>query len=174
MKKLVAIVSLCSVFAGSTHASTGTINFTGLLTASTCDVSVDGQGADATVVLPTISANELSSSGKTAGDTGFVISLDNCTGSATKVFSYFEAGANVDVTTGRLVNTGTAGAVSIQLLDNDGSPIEVGNQSQQTNSNRVDIQAGSASLPYIARYYAEGTAAPGTVVSKVVYTIQYE
>lgn len=35
-------------------AGTGTITFNGELTANTCNADVDGQGPDATIVLPTI------------------------------------------------------------------------------------------------------------------------
>lgn len=56
IKKLAIIASLAAVFgtAGLAQASfTATITFNGELTVNTCDVVVDGQGADATVVLLT-------------------------------------------------------------------------------------------------------------------------
>ncbi|MDQ9125464.1 hypothetical protein RDT67_03340 [Serratia fonticola] len=53
------------------------------------------------------------------------------------------------------------------------SVIQAGNQNQVTNTAYVDISSGSANLPYAVRYYAEG-ATPDTVVSNVVYSIQYQ
>ena len=58
--------------------STGTITFNGEVTDTTCEVSVNGQGADATVVLPTVPATELKTSGMTTGRTNFDLQLTNC------------------------------------------------------------------------------------------------
>ncbi|MBC3253860.1 type 1 fimbrial protein, partial [Serratia fonticola] len=123
-------------------ASTGTINFNGELTATTCDVVVDGQAADATVVLPTIGTNLLDAATKTAGETGFVMALNNCSGTLQTASAFFEAGASVDQVTGRLKNlTGGATNVSLQLLDASStsrSVIQAGNQNQVTNTAYVD------------------------------------
>ncbi|AHG19340.1 fimbrial protein [Chania multitudinisentens RB-25] len=180
MKKIllsaIATVALSSGVAQA--ASTGTITFNGELTATTCDVIVDGQAADATVVLPTVGTNQLQAATRTAGATGFVMALNNCSGTLESASAFFEAGASVDQVTGRLQNvSGSATNVSLQLLDAS-SPtqavIEAGNQSQVANTTYKSILSGSASLPYIVRYYAEAPTTPGTVISNVVYSIQYE
>ncbi|WP_196067769.1 fimbrial protein, partial [Serratia sp. Res13-Sevr-LER1-36-b] len=116
--------------------------------------------------------------GTTRGDTGFVMALNNCSGTLQTASAFFEAGASVDQVTGRLKNmTGGATGVSLQLLDGSSpSPavIQAGNQNQVTNTTYKDISSGSASLPYIVRYYAEAPTTAGTVVSNVVYSIQYQ
>lgn len=181
MKKLALIASLAAVIGTqgmAQAASTGTITFNGELTANTCDVVVDGQGADATVVLPTVGTNQLDGATKTAGETGFVMALNNCSGTLQTASAFFEAGASVDAVSGRLKNmTGTATNVSLQLLDAS-SPsqavIEAGNQNQVTSTTYKDVSSGSASLPYAVRYYAEAPTTAGTVVSNVVYSIQYQ
>ncbi|MDA5483418.1 type 1 fimbrial protein, partial [Yersinia intermedia] len=38
----------------------------------------------------------------------------------------------------------------------------------------IDATTGSASLPYAVQYYANGATTAGTVVSNVVYSIQYK
>lgn len=91
-------------------ASTGIITFNGELTASTCDVIVDGKAADATVVLPTNSMR----SPKLRGETSFVMALNNCSGALQTASAFFEAGASVDTTTGRLKNL-TGGATNVSL-----------------------------------------------------------
>ncbi|WP_196061644.1 MULTISPECIES: fimbrial protein [unclassified Serratia (in: enterobacteria)] len=181
MKKLAIVASLVAAFGSlgmAQAASTGTITFNGELTATTCDVVVDGQAADATVVLPTIGTNLLQTAGTTRGDTGFVMALNNCSGTLQTASAFFEAGSSVDQVTGRLKNmTGGATNVSLQLLDGSStSPavIQAGNQNQVTNTTYKDISSGSASLPYIVRYYAEAPTTAGTVVSNVVYSIQYQ
>ncbi|RDL12902.1 fimbrial protein, partial [Serratia fonticola] len=83
MKKLAIVTSLVAAFGSvsmAQAASTGTITFNGELTATTCDVIVEGQAADATVKLPTIGTNQLNAATKTAGETGFVMALNNCSG----------------------------------------------------------------------------------------------
>ncbi|WP_025118926.1 MULTISPECIES: fimbrial protein [unclassified Serratia (in: enterobacteria)] len=180
MKKILlsamATVALSSGVAQA--ASTGTITFNGELTANTCDVVVDGQDADATVVLPTVGTNQLQTANRTAGDTGFTMALSNCSGTLETASAFFQAGASVDAVTGRLNNlSGTATNVSLQLLDGS-SPsqavIKAGSQDQVTAMTYQDVTGGSTTLPYIVRYYAEDATTAGTVVSNVVYSIQYQ
>ncbi|MBC3378699.1 type 1 fimbrial protein [Serratia fonticola] len=181
MKKLTIAASLIAVFGTvgmAQAASTGTITFNGELTANTCDVVVDGQGADATVVLPTVGTNQLQTAARTAGDTGFVMALNNCSGTLETASAFFEAGASVDTVTGRLANlSGTATNVSLQLLDGS-SPslavIKAGSSDQVNTMTYKDVSAGSTTLPYIVRYYAENATTAGTVISNVVYSIQYQ
>ncbi|MBL5829854.1 fimbrial protein [Serratia fonticola] len=183
MKKIllsaIATVVLSSGIAQA--ANTGTISFNGELTANTCDVSVDGKGADATVILPTVSIQQLASATRTAGDTGFVMALTNCAGPTLNTASaFFQAGASVDAVTGRLLNMTTGGAehVSLQLLDGSSvgsaAVIKVGSQAQVADTIYQDVSGGSATLPYIVRYYAEAPTSAGIVTSNVVYSIQYQ
>lgn len=188
MKKTLGILTTASIMClgvsfASNAASTGTITFNGELTDSTCNVVIDGQGSDATVTLPTVSISELDSSGKTTGRTAFNLQLSDCvvgtnTGQS-KVSAFFQTGATVDQSTGRLKNTLTDGAssVDLQLLDasNNFAPINVGSTSQVSDMGYVDIDAnGTATLPYAVEYYANGQTTPGLVASSVVYNLQYK
>lgn len=67
LKSSLALLALVATSFTSQAASTGTITFNGELTDSTCDVSIDGQGADASVTLPTVSINQLAAQGKHQG-----------------------------------------------------------------------------------------------------------
>lgn len=181
MKKLAIVASLTAVLGSvglAQAASTGTITFNGELTANTCDVVVDGQAADATVVLPTVGTNQLTAATQTAGRTGFNMALNNCAGTLSTASAFFEAGASVDLTTGHLNNmTGTATNVSLQLRDGSSASqavINVGNQDQTLNTTYVDVSTGSATLPYAVEYYANGATTAGTVISSVVYSIMYK
>ncbi|KAA8729439.1 fimbrial protein [Ewingella americana] len=180
MKKILLattiIASFCAVNAASA-ASTGTITFNGELTATTCDVVVGGQAADATVTLPTIAISQLTKAGQTAGRTNFPMALTNCAGTLKTASAYFEDGSSVDATTGRLNNlTGNATGVQLQLLDGQGSRgvIKVGDSSQTDNNSYVDVSTGTANLNYDVEYYATAATTAGTVVSNVVYSIQYK
>ncbi|MEA5101247.1 type 1 fimbrial protein [Pantoea sp. S18] len=164
----------------SSQASDGTITFNGELTASTCNVIVAGQGADATVVLPTVSTVKLANASDVAGRTGFNMALNNCSGTLKTASAFFEAGATVDTVTGRLKNMVTApngGAtnVSLQLLDGDNSNvIQAGNQNQITKNTFADVASGSGTLSYAVEYFAEKGTTPGLVSSNVVYSIMYK
>ncbi|MGL5129911.1 MAG: fimbrial protein [Aeromonas popoffii] len=182
MKKLTIVASLVAAFGsmGMAHAaSSGTITFNGELTATTCNVVVDGQDENAIVTLPTVGTNQLGAVTKTAGDTGFVMALTECAGSQDYAAAYFEAGASVDLSTGRLNNLTAGGAqnVSLELLDaNNATPsvIKIGHQNQKTSAGYKNISGGTANLSYIVRYYAEDATTAGLVNSNVVYSIQYQ
>ncbi|WP_440515008.1 fimbrial protein [Serratia sarumanii] len=164
-------------------ASSGTITFNGTLIDSTCEVTVNGQSADAVINLPAISMNQLSKDNETAGRTFFTLNLSKCgagqSGAVQKVSAYFQGGDSVDVSSGRLLNkTGTAKGVGLQLLDasraSNFKVISLGNANQVNDLAYTEIQNGSAVLPYAVEYYATGKTAPGTITSSVTYSLQYK
>lgn len=184
MGKIIPLVIITILaYSDLSQASTGTLTFKGELAVNTCDVIVDDQAADATVVLPAVSVNQLTTAGQTAGDTVFVIGLRNCGGPLPFAYptaaAFFEMGPSVDSVTGRLINiSGSASNVSLQLRDrysNALAVIQAGNQNQSGNIHHSmnNPSQGSLNLPYIVRYYAESQVTPGTVVSNVIYSIQY-
>lgn len=165
-------------FASHALAADGTITINGKITDTTCTVSVDNGSASATVTLPTISATALPSANATAGTTPFNISLKDCSGTALKASTYFEAGAFTDAATGRLnIDTaaGAASNVQVQLLNANREAIIAGaSQAAGQNDIAVDISSGSATLNYFAQYYATGAVGAGAVTTQVDYTITYE
>jgi major type 1 subunit fimbrin (pilin) len=178
MKKILAISALTALVASSTvqAASSGTINFEGELTATTCDASVNGAGPSATVKLPTLSVADLAKAGDVKGQTFYTINLSNCAGTLNTASAFYEAGSTVDPTTGRLNTTGTAGNVQLQLRDGSGAKeiIKVGDSSQITDTTYLSTTGGTATLPYSVAYYATDATTAGSVVSSVVYSIQYK
>jgi major type 1 subunit fimbrin (pilin) len=117
----------------------------------------------------------------TTGRTNFDLQLTNCTvgaDGAKTVAAYFQTGATVDNTSGRLKQTDTAGAKNVSLQLRDGTNtnvIFVGSSTQQNTNNFVDISsATSVTMPYSVEYYAEDTASAGAVASSVVYNLQYK
>ncbi|MGL6627384.1 fimbrial protein [Aeromonas jandaei] len=166
-------------------ASSGTITFNGSITGSTCEVAVNGKTADATVTLPTVPAEALSATGETTGKTGFFMSLTNCAApvpGASQVAAFFQAGASVDNTTGRLkqLAPGDTAATNVSLQLSDGvsdAPIFVGNSSQIQNNHFEAItgeQGEEVRLAYEVEYYAEDAVTAGLVTSNVVYNLQYK
>ncbi|WER47477.1 fimbrial protein [Cupriavidus sp. WKF15] len=164
------------------HASDGTITFKGQITDTTCTITT-GNAGSFTVTLPNVSKTNLAAAGSTAGITGFSIALSNCNPASGNVHAFFEAGANVDPATGRLVNTdgvGSGGAANVQiglLNPSNGSLISIGaSDGAAQNSLAQPIKPdGTALLPYAAQYVATGgAAAAGSVSSSVTYILSYQ
>ncbi|WP_283228267.1 fimbrial protein [Pantoea sp. EA-12] len=154
-------------------AGTGTVNFDGELTQNTCDVSIGGQGSDATIVLPTVNVSLLQTAAQTAGLQTFILRTSNCNPDMWTYAAFFEAGPTVDTLTGRLKNTNKTGAtnVSLQLVDPLAQkPIQAGNQNQVANNTYYRPN----NLAYAVQYYAEGPTTPGLVNSSVVYSLMYK
>lgn len=176
MKKIAMVMVAAPLFLSAAQAAdNGTINFSGVLSSSTCNVTV-GQGDNSTVSLPSLSASMLSSSGQVAGQTPFNISVSGCSAAdseSSSVKAYFEHNGNTDAN-GRLNNTGDAQNVKLQLLDGSQSwqAINVGDVGQQ-DGGYVAISSGSATLPYAVRYYATGAATAGTVTSSATFNLVY-
>ncbi|CAB3644419.1 MAG: type 1 fimbrial protein [Achromobacter sp.] len=159
----------------SAFAVDGTITFNGSITDTTCKINGQDNG-DFTVTLPSVSKTRLANPGATAGPTAFSISLTNCTGSATKVSTYFEPGSTVRPN-GNLKNTAAGGAanVEVQLLNKgDNTPIVVGAAAAAQNSAPVNLTGGSATLSYVAQYFAAGAVDAGPVTTTVTYTLAYQ
>lgn len=160
------------------HASDGTITFTGSVSSQTCTINGNGAGAkDFTVALPTVSSSSLSAAGQTAGQTPFSITLSKCATATGNVHTFFEAGPTTDLTTGNLIvasGTGAATKVQIGLLNSDFTPIKAGAADASQNSKSVAIADSGATLQYYARYIATGAATAGAANTTVMYTLAYQ
>ncbi|MEI5999516.1 type 1 fimbrial protein [Paraburkholderia bengalensis] len=181
MKKIafplvIAAMSLASVAAHAGSSNGGVVTINGQLMANTCTVSGNGQGANFTVTLPTLSAAELSAAGATAGATGFNIALSSCTPATGNVHTFWEYGTNT-LADGNLKNNGTATNVEVQLLDYNGSQkvLNVSKADGAQNAQSVAIASGNASLQYAAQYASPaGGATAGTVTTTVTYSMVYQ
>jgi len=179
MKKLSLGLALLAVCATSTtFAATGVITFTGQLVAGTCSANVAGSGnASASVTLPTVNTAALGAANATAGTTAFKINLTGtgCTASSLNATPYFESEVAKVNAAGRLINTGAATNVDVQLLTNNQSVIDV-NAPAPAQSSSVGVSAGSNSndFNYFARYFATGATTAGAVTSSVSYSIIYK
>ncbi|MGB3067701.1 MAG: fimbrial protein [Ottowia sp.] len=175
----IAALSVLSLFTGAAHAVDGSVTINGEVTAQTCQISGDGQGAEFIVTLPTVSSAQLNAAGVTAGRTPFKIELTQCDPASGKVGVYFEPGLNVNTATGRLINKATTNGaqnVEIGLLNDDTSVINLGSAVQATqNMKTVAIAAdGSATLNYFAEYAATAAASAGTVTTQSLYSVVYQ
>lgn len=164
---LVAIVAATAFVPTAQAANTGTITISGKVLSDTCTVNVNG---GATVVLPTVMTNSLSTVGSSAGTTPFTIGLTGCDTNTTSASMAF-SGSNIDAGTGNLKNTVSGGSnVQVQLL-NGASVI---NASTGTNAPVIAVTGGAGSVAMNARYVAASAAASaGLVASTVNFTLTY-
>jgi len=172
---LAAVIALAC--AGSAQAADGTITINGQITDVTCNVAVNGGTQNATVTLPTVSTSSLDAAGKTAGATPFNITLSGCVsatgGTLNTASTWFEPGATVDSTTGRLISNGTVNNVQVELLSSSMTAIKAGAATQHDTP--VSISSGTGTLSYYAQYHAtNGAATAGSVTASVQYTIVYQ
>lgn len=149
-------------------ASDGTITFTGAVSAVTCTIGTPSF----TVTLPTVSTSTLATSGAVAGATRFAIALSGCSGGAT-ANAFFEAGPNVDSTTGRLKNTVSGTNVELQLLTTAGTVINLSKPYGSQNTSTTAIVSNAATLEYVVQYYATAASVAGNVNSTVTYSVVY-
>lgn len=163
---LAAVVVACPAIAAD-----GTITFTGRITSQTCTIN-DGR-PDFAVILPTVSVQTLNASGTTAGRTPFRISLTDCDEDLNEVAVYFEPGANTSLNDNKLLNTGSATNVELQLLNDNLTPLKLSEGVQEQGVKFVPVNNGSAVLTYFAEYYAIGATGAGSVDSNTQYTVVY-
>jgi major type 1 subunit fimbrin (pilin) len=181
-------LSMALGLAATAASASNTITIEGGVTTTTCDVS-GGQGlngndgGDFTVVLPTLSANQFTAAGDTAGKVPFTINLSNCTvGDSDSVTAYFHPTlADVDTTAGTLINKSgavTTTNIEVQLLDGQKGDASINLAGYNpADMGRVDIDAATkkAQLLYWAQYRAPVAAiTPGEYSSSLQYDIDYQ
>ena len=175
----------------SSQASDGTLTFTGAVTANSCTIKVNNvTGATATVALPTVDTAALTNVAPhtTAAGTFFSIGLSACTaltdiGGTTApatVQIYFEAGPNVDETTGGLINTAVGGSNVEVKLYNASNATVVGTQIMPgTPTAQPTAQTATATITqwFYAGYSTAGAAAAataGAVNTSITYSLIYQ
>lgn len=181
---LTTAIAATGLFAASAHADQnsgpdGTITVNGQVVAQTCQVDgkAFGTADDRVVNLPNVLTSALTTSGNTAGDTNFSLSVTGCDTSLTSVQTYF-SGGDINTGNGRLDNSAAspAGNVQVQLLNASGTPMNLGGATATDQGSQVvnlDTN-GAATLKYTARYYASGKATAGAVKSTVSFTMIYQ
>lgn len=172
-----------SVLATDTAATgtDGTINFTGKIVNTTCNLTGGGTKNPETVVLPTVNMASLAKTGDVAGKKSFSINLSNCSAANTtginSIKAYFHHANNITAE-GRLKTN--KDHVNIEILDANSSKINLAaDASAQTGATDVSNRNSDnkLALNYFAQYYATATTDNtdvGDVSSTVEYTIIYQ
>ncbi|WP_139852830.1 fimbrial protein [Acinetobacter pullicarnis] len=167
------------VGSSSVYAAEGSITFSGSLVSGTCTPSIEGGAgvSSGTVTLPTLNISELKDANKTAGEMKFTIALtgdagsDGCESGGKFATPYFEPDIAKVNSQGRLINTGTATNVDIQILDGANRTIDL---MKDTADQITSVSPGHKDYNYIARYYATDTAGAGAVNASISYSFIYK
>ncbi|PMV27388.1 MULTISPECIES: fimbrial protein [unclassified Pseudomonas] len=166
-------------------ANDGTINFTGLVSDTTCTIEGAAPGTGAVVKdvnLGGVSAARLQKPGDRANLTGFTIRIGapgegGCTNGRTAMVAFDPTSPAIDVATGRLnidgyddpSDTTNAKNVQVEVTNRNGTPINVYTE----KSEGVVIADNQAVIPLAAQMYASGVATEGTVKTRVGFMVVY-
>ncbi|QMV52648.1 fimbrial protein [Ewingella americana] len=170
-KKIIAIAILAgSAFASVAHAASGTINFTGNVTAATC--TIDTGSKNQTVALGTVGTTDFPTAGSTSGNGQITMVLSACPAGATQASVSF--GGPADASNGNLLkldSAATATGVAIALFEDDGSTaIPLGQPSKTHPLSATEQNA----LTYFAKYQSTAaTVGEGTANATADFTVLY-
>ena len=169
MKKIIPAL-LIGLFSTGVWAADGTITINGKILDQTCNITT-GTSGNFAVDLQPVRASQLDTVGKTAGSTPFNITLTGCKDISKTVYAVFETGNAA----GRL-DVNETPKVHIEVL-NGSTAIPVGKPwaEQKAAGPKATLGSGSATLNYVARYYANDVVDyQGNVTASVQYTLAYE
>jgi len=171
------LVLACALASTSAFAN-DTITFEGEITDQTCDVMINGQAKNATVMLPTVSMKDFAKAGDVAGLISFDVDLSNCVEGAEyadKKVSLSLYGKNI-TTGGAIKNTATAGAkgVAVEVLTSETEKLVIG----ENHIGKASLEFKSGTQKLYARYVADfddtvKAVAPGKVTAVAEYTLSY-
>lgn len=165
--------------ASQSFAKSGTVSFSGEVSAETCTAEVDGATGESKVVtLPRVSLSSLSNANETAADTQFGIKIIAASGNKCDVENtvsgiYFEPSSQFINANGRLNNADASGAknIELRLLTNNKQPIDLTKNYGAQESSQIN----QSIFNYYAQYFASSDAATaGSLSSQVDYTIVYK
>ncbi|WP_199099307.1 fimbrial protein [Dyella sp. ASV21] len=170
---LVASVAAAALAPRTASAVDGTINITGTINTSTCQINGANSPATIAVALPTVSTTSLNAANAVAGRTPFTLALSGC-GALTKATTFFEPGPTVMADGNLKNNTGTATNVEVQLLNSNFSTIALNAASGSQNVTQATLASGAGNITYYAQYFATAAAGAGTVNTSVQFTMLYQ
>lgn len=182
--KINAIVAAMAITLGASataSANDGVIEFTGIITATTCQVEGVAPGAGTVrkaVDLAEVTVGSLAAAGERSGDKGFSIRVGgsgdtDCENGQTAHVRFDPSSPALDITTGRLNidgGTDTATNVQVEIANADGQAINLFSE----DSSGIVISDNTADIPLIGRYYATGAATVGAANSRVGFQVVYD
>ncbi|MGR4897363.1 fimbrial protein [Stenotrophomonas sp. LARHCG68] len=151
------VVSLAAGFAQAQTSTTGTIRFTGSIIDVPCEI--DSAATSSNVPMGKVFANDFGGVGSVAGATNFKIALKGCgssTDGATVRFTGVTDTSRPEALQVTAEAGNAAGGVALQLVDDTGTPIDIGSDSKV-----YVISEGNNTFNFQARYIATAAVVQG-------------
>lgn len=170
-----ALIALGSVYAQTTPPaapiiSSGTINFLGQISATTCTVKAGDRNK--TVSMATVAPATFTTAVQTAGQTPFSITLEGCTAGAAGATSAVVGFGGIN-NEGRFTTSGTATGVDIVINAAAGTALT--RQGSELRSASTTLTAGTNTFDFSAAYTANGgTIGAGTANAAATFQIIYQ
>ncbi|PVZ82619.1 fimbrial protein [Serratia sp. S1B] len=168
MKKNIIVATLVAAAAmttASAFAADGTVNFTGSIIDTSCNVTNLSSGS-LNVDLGSVSKASLSSAGMKSDPKAFSINVTNCPTDAVSVsFDGTSAGGNNNLLA---LSNSTATGVAVEITDAKGIVVPL-----YKSSSSYALTANAANLNFVARYVATGAVGAGTANATADFTINY-
>lgn len=181
MKKILLPIAVLTfgLVSVQSFAADGTVNFTGKITQSGCEVT-NATNGDINVAMGNYSSSALSKATQTAGPTPFEIDLTDCTAGAVKIrFDGTAVANNPNVLA--LTSTGNTSAdpsttVGIQITDQaSGKLYTIGDTSSAVPFQTIASTSTALSIKLAARYYAFADGNPsGEADATTQFSIEYQ
>lgn len=167
-KSLILAVLAGSALVSTAHAASGTLNFTGLVSADACTVSPTTKSQN--INLGRVATSDFGALGSTSGSQQISIDLTACPAAITSAAVTF-GGKNHADNRDLLALSGasTAGNLGIALFEDDGvTLIPIGSTSKAQNLTTA------ATLTYFAKYKSTApTVTEGSVDATADFTVVY-
>lgn len=171
IKKLAISVILASAaFSTASYAADGTLNFTGKITSSACNIDASST-SKGDIALGTVASSAFTAAGDVAAPTRFTIVLTKCPEELKTATVRFDGNPSSDsrilaLTTG----TGVATNVGVGIYEADSSTL-IG---LQKDSASQTLTTETNTLTYIAKYYAlDKSVGAGAANASATYTVTY-
>lgn len=162
------VAGVLSTLGAAAHAYDAQVNVAGEVISESCKINNATTGpVQINVPLSRINISALPTVGSWAQNTRFVVSLTDCPGAVNVVWEKF---ANVDASTGALINTLAGGTnAQIRVLDRAFNPIDM------NNDTGIQVTTASVDLPYYAQYYAKVVpVTPGKISTYGYLSLYYQ
>lgn len=171
IKKLAISVILAStVFSTVVAAADGTLNFTGKITSTACNIDASST-SKGDIALGTVASSAFTAAGDVAAPTRFTIVLTQCPEELKKASVRFDGKPSSDSRILALTSgNGVATNVGVGIYEADSTTL-IG---LQNNSAEQNLTAETNTLTYIAKYYAlDKTVGAGAANASATYTVTY-
>ena len=154
------------------------VDFQGVFVDETCDVVINGNSSNETVIMPRVSNITLRNNGGEAGSTPFSIRLDGCPSGKTMKLVFNSDPASMDSVTGNLLNqTGSNYSRNVQVrIRNENGDQMVINDSATAQDYVIPATGGAVSHQFSVSYFSARPLAAsfGDVQSVASITVDYQ